>query len=69
MKKQRRKHCAEFKEKVALEAFRRIKTISEIASGASCKSRIFVKDQVSADSEACEKFYRRHITNIPRIKF
>ncbi len=32
MKKQRRKHAAEFKARVALEAIRGIKTISEIAA-------------------------------------
>jgi transposase len=31
MKKQRRKHTAEFKARVALEAIRGMKTISEIA--------------------------------------
>lgn len=32
MKKQRRKHAAEFKAKVALEAIRGLKTVSEIAA-------------------------------------
>lgn len=32
MKRQRRKHSAEFKARVALEAFRGLKTISEIAA-------------------------------------
>ena len=32
MKKQRRKHSAEFKARVALEAFRGLKTVSEIAA-------------------------------------
>ena len=32
MKRQRRKHAAEFKARVALEAIRGVKTISEIAS-------------------------------------
>jgi len=32
MKRQRRKHSAEFKARVALEAFRGLKTVSEIAA-------------------------------------
>ncbi|PHR27386.1 MAG: hypothetical protein COA36_09160 [Desulfotalea sp.] len=32
MKRQRRKHSSEFKAKVALEAFRGLKTVSEIAA-------------------------------------
>ncbi len=32
MKKQRRKHSSEFKARVALEAFRGLKTVSEIAA-------------------------------------
>ena len=32
MKRQRRKHSSEFKAKVALEAFRSLKTVSEIAA-------------------------------------
>ena len=31
--------------------------------------RNFGRVQVSADSEACDKFYHRHIIDIPRIKF
>ena len=43
-------------------------TLSFIIS-AHPEMRNFGRVQVSADSEACDKFYHRHIVDIPRIKF